>query len=146
MNAAIDLVGTEIENEGPATGPTDIDGNYIGLGADGEEVENDATFGINAGSAGGVEIGGEENGEANYFAGSGTAIYHEEGKEFAAVGNVIGDGPTAAEVDAPALGVFVYCFDLGTESAEAVTVSSNVFDMESGIGIEAKFGNTEIER
>jgi hypothetical protein len=143
--AAIDLVGNEFEEEAPATGPTQIDGNYVGLDADGEEVENEATFGLMVGGAGGVEVGGEEDGEANFFAGSETAIYHEDGKEFAAVGNVIGDGPTAAEVDAPALGVFVYCLDLGTESAEAVTVSDNVFEMEGGKAIESVFGDAEIE-
>lgn len=146
LNAAIDLVGNELaENEGPATGPTDIDGNYIGLGADGEEVENDATFGINVGSSDGVEIGGEENGEANYFAGDGTAVYHQDGKDFALVGNVIGDGPTSADVQAPTLGLFVYCLELGTESAEAVTVSANVFDMDGGKAIESVFGDAEIE-
>jgi CSLREA domain-containing protein len=143
--AAISLVGTPIEEEAAATGPTQIEGNYIGLDATGAEVENGATFGVVAGGAGEVTIGGEENGEANHFVGGGTAVYHEDGKGFAMIGNVIGKGPTAADVDAPALGVFVFCLDLGTASAESVTVSKNVFDMDGGTGIEEVFGNAEIE-
>jgi CSLREA domain-containing protein len=143
--ALIDLVGSEFEEEATATGPTQIEGNYVGLDATGAEATNAATYDIRVNDAGGVTIGGEENGQANYIVGGGFGIYHQEGKEFAAIGNVIGDGPTAANVKAPGLGVFVYCLDLGTESAEAVTVSQNVFDMDGGKGIEEVFGNAEIE-
>jgi len=143
--AMIDLVGTGLEEEGPATGPTQIEGNYVGLDANGEGVANAAQFDIRVGGAGGVTVGGEDSGQGNFIVGGGTGIYHEDGKGFAAVGNTIGDGPTAAEVDAPTLGMFVYCLDLGTESAEAVTVSDNVFEMEGGKAIESVFGNAEIE-
>ncbi|HXQ89046.1 MAG TPA: NosD domain-containing protein, partial [Solirubrobacterales bacterium] len=143
--ALIDLVGTKFEEEAPATGPTQIEGNYVGLDAAGKEAENAATFDVLVGEAGGVTIGGEENGQANFIVGGGTGIYHEDGKGFAAVGNVIGDGPTAVDAKAPGLGMFVYCLDLGTESAEAVTASGNVFDMDGGRGIETVFGNAEIE-
>jgi CSLREA domain-containing protein len=143
--AAVNLVGTPSEEEGPATGPTQVEGNYVGLDATGSEVTNGATFDVLVGSAGGVTIGGEGNGQANYIVGGGTGIYHQDGEEFAAIGNVIGDGRTAADVKAPGLGMFVYCLELGTESVEAVTVSKNVFDMEGGKGIEQVFGNAEIE-
>jgi CSLREA domain-containing protein len=143
--AAVNLVGTPSEEEGPATGPTQVEGNYVGLDATGNEVANGATFDVLVGSAGGVTVGGEENSQANYIVGGGTGIYHQDGEGFAAVGNVIGDGPTAADVKAPGLGMFVYCLELGTESVEAVTVSKNVFDMEGGKGIEQVFGNAEIE-
>jgi CSLREA domain-containing protein len=143
--AAINLVGTPSEEEAPATGPTQVEGNYVGLDATGSEVANAATFDVLVGGAGGVTIGGEENSQANHIVGGGTGIYHEDGKEFAAIGNVIGDGPTAADVKAPGLGMFVYCLELGTEGVEAAIVSQNVFDMEGGKGIEQVFGNAEIE-
>jgi hypothetical protein len=143
--ALIDLVGTSVEEEAPATGPTQVEGNYVGLDADGEEAANAATYDIRVNGADGVTIGGEENGQANYIVGGGTAIYHQDGEDFAAIGNVIGDGPTAADVDAPGLGVFVYGFQLGTEGVDPAIVSKNVFDMEGGIGIEEVFGSAEIE-
>lgn len=143
--AAIDLVGSEFEEEAPADGPTWIEGNYVGLDANGAETENDATFAVNVGHAGGVSVGGEENGSANYISGGGFGIYHEDGKHFTAVGNVIGGSPTGAEVAAPSVGIFFFCLALGTESAEPVILDKNVLEMDGGVGIEAKFGNAEIE-
>ncbi|HEX6154128.1 MAG TPA: NosD domain-containing protein, partial [Solirubrobacterales bacterium] len=143
--ALIDLVGTPVEEEAPATGPTQVEGNYVGLDADGEEAANAATYDIRVNDADGVTIGGEENGQANYLVGGGTAIYHQDGKDFAAIGNIIGDGPTVADVDAPGLGMFVYGFQLGTEGADPAIVSNNVFEMEGGMGIEQRFGNAEFE-
>lgn len=143
--ALVNLVGTEIEEEAPATGPTQVEGNYVGLDATGNEVANAATFDVYVGKAGGVTVGGENNGQANFIVGGGFGIYHQDGKEFAAIGNIIGDGPTATNVQAPGLGMFVYCLNLGTESAESVTVSKNVIDMDGGKGIEQVFGNAEIE-
>lgn len=143
--ALINLVGTGLEEEAPASGPTQIEGNYVGLDANGEAVANASQFDIYVGGAGGVTVGGDESGQGNYIVGGGTGIYHQDGKYFTAIGNTIGDGPTAADVDAPGLGMFVYCLDLGTESAESVTVNQNVFDMDGGKGIEEVFGNAEIE-
>ena len=53
----------------PATGPTEIHGNYIGLDATGTGVLGNDEAGIEVGGSGEVEIGGEEPGDANYFAG-----------------------------------------------------------------------------
>lgn len=90
-------------------------------------------------------IGGEENGEGNYFAGGGAGIYHGDGEGFAALGNTFGSGPTGADLTPPGLGVFVYCLNLGTGGVDPVEVSQNVFRMEGGIGIESVFGNANIE-
>ena len=53
--AAIDLQGVEIEEEKPATGPTQIEGNYIGLDATGEPLAEDATNGVRVGSAAAID-------------------------------------------------------------------------------------------
>lgn len=140
----VDLQGNG-GNEEPATGPTKVRGNYIGLNAAGSAVVANATYGIWSAEAKAVTIGGEENGEGNFFAGGGTGIYHQDGEGFAAIGNAFGSGPGGADLTPPGLGMFVYCLNLGTGGAEAVTVAQNVFRMEGGIAIEEKFGNAEIE-
>jgi hypothetical protein len=71
--AAIDLLGTDVEEEGAATGPTQIEGNYIGLDANGAPF-TEAADGIQVGNAGEVTIGGPEPGQANQIHGSGSGI------------------------------------------------------------------------
>lgn len=76
--AAIDLQGGEFEEELPATGPTEIEGNYIGLDANGEAFAEAATSGIRVGSAGGVTIGGPEPGQANQIHGGTYGVFAGE--------------------------------------------------------------------
>jgi len=140
----VDLQGNG-GNEEPATGPTKVRGNYIGMNAAGSAVVANATYGVWSVEAKAVTIGGEENGEGNFFAGGGAGIYHQDGEGFAAIGNAFGSSPGAAELTPPGMGMFVYCLNLGTGGAEAVTVAQNVFRMEGGIAIEEKFGNADIE-
>lgn len=71
--AAIDLLGTDVEEEGAATGPTRIEGNYIGLDANGAPFA-EAADGIQVGNAGEVTIGGPEPGQANQIHGGGSGI------------------------------------------------------------------------
>ena len=140
----IDLQGNG-GNEEPASGPTTIRGNYIGLSAAGTAVVANSSYGVWSVEAKAATIGGEENGEGNYFAGGGAGIYHGDGEGFAAIGNTFGSGPTGADLAPPGLGVFVYCLNLGTGGVDPVEVSQNVFRMEGGIGIESVFGNADIE-
>ena len=140
----IDLQGNG-GNEEPASGPTTVRGNYIGLSAAGTAVVANSSYGVWSVEAKAATIGGEENGEGNYFAGGGAGIYHGDGEGFAAIGNTFGSGPTGADLTPPGLGVFVYCLNLGTGGVDPVEVSQNVFRMEGGIGIESVFGNADIE-
>jgi hypothetical protein len=145
-STGIDLQGNGPgQNEEPATGPTKVRGNYIGMNAAGTAVVANATYGVWSAEAKAVTIGGEENGEGNYFAGGGTAIYHQDGEGFAAVGNVFGSSPGAAVLTPPGLGIFVYCLNLGTGGVESVVVALNVFRMEGGTGVESVFGDADIE-
>ncbi len=145
-STGVDLHGNgAAQNEAPASGSTTVHGNYVGLSAAGTAVIANTTYGVLSYEAANVTIGGEENGDANFFAGGGTGIYHQDGEDFAAIGNIIGSGPSGADVTPPGLGVFVYCLNLGTAGVDPVTVDGNVFRMEGGIGVEEKFGNADIE-
>ena len=139
-SAGIDLHGNTGGNEAPATGPTTVHGNYVGLTAAGTAVVANATFGILSGGSDGTTIGGPENGDANFIAGGGTGIYHENGEGFAAAGNAIGAGPTGADLASPGLGMFVFCLN----NANPVAVAGNVIHMDGGIGIEERFGGADI--
>lgn len=137
--AGIDLQGNG-GNEEPATGPTIVHGNYIGLSADGTETVANAGYGVYVGKAPNALIGGAENGDANFIAGGSEGVATENAEGFEAIGNVIGSGAAGAEITAPGKGVFV----LNTNNANPVAVSGNVFEMDGGIAVEARFGGTEI--
>lgn len=135
----VDLRGESGGNEKPATGPTTIHGNYLGLGADGTTIVPNL-YGIWSVGAGDVTVGGPANGDANFIAGSGTGIFYSSGEGFKAQGNVIGSGPGGADVTSPATGMFV-----STENNNnPVTILGNVIEMEGGVAIEARWGGAEI--
>jgi CSLREA domain-containing protein len=136
----IDLNGEPVGNEEPATGPTVIHGNYVGLSANGTTVVANGTFDILVGKAENALVGGVANGDANFIAGGGFGIYNENGEGFEAEGNIIGSGPTGADVTAPGTGVFV----LNTSNTNQVAVNDNVIEMDGGVGVEVRFGGAEI--
>ena len=140
-STGVDLDGNGAgENEAPATGPTTVHGNYVGIGATGMTVVANATFGIVSGASNETTIGGLGNGNANFIAGGGTGIYHENGEDFLAASNVIGSAPSAADLTSPSLGMFVFCMN----NVNPVEVGHNVILMEGGTGIEQRFGGAEI--
>ena len=140
-STGVDLNGNGAgQNEAPASGPTTVHGNYVGLTAAGTAVVANTTYGVLAGASDNTAIGGPENGDANFIAGGGTGVYHENGEGFEAIGNIIGSGPTGADLTSPNLGMFVFCLN----NANPVEVGQNVIRMEGGIGIEQRFGGTII--
>lgn len=140
-STGLDLNGNgSLSNEAPATGPTLVHGNYVGLGSDGTTVLANATFGILAGESESTTLGGPTNGDANYIAGGGYGIYHENGEGLEALGNAIGSGP-AGNVTSPGVGVFTFCL----KNTTPPVVAGNVIRMEGGVGVEARFGGAEIE-
>lgn len=140
-STGVDLNGNGAgQNEAPASGPTTVHGNYVGLSAAGTAVVANTTYGVLSGASDNSTIGGPENGDANFIAGGGTGIYHENGEGFAAIGNIIGSGPTGADLTAPNLGMFVFCLN----NAQPVAVEGNVIEMDGGSGIEERFGGAEI--
>lgn len=137
--AGVDLRGEDGVNEKPATGPTTIHGNYVGLGANGTTVVPNL-YGIWSVGAGKVTVGGPTNGDANFITAGGTGIFYSSGEDFKAQGNVIGSGPGGADITSPSAGMFV-----STESNDSpVVIAGNVLEMEGGVAIEARWGGAEI--
>jgi hypothetical protein len=109
--AAIDLQGNEFEEELPATGPTLIEGNYIGIDAYGDAFAEAAQSGIRVGSAGSVTIGGPEPGQANQIHGGTYGVFAGEAGPTPALdlvveGNRIGRSPDGtAALYPPSIGI-----------------------------------------
>ncbi|HZO07484.1 MAG TPA: NosD domain-containing protein, partial [Solirubrobacterales bacterium] len=143
----LDLAGNGSgQGEAPATGPTTVQGNYVGLNAAGTETVSDAQFGILAGGAGDALVGGPVPGAANFIAGGTFGVYGENGDDLEVAGNVIGIEPTGEFSSAPAeVGIFVFALTLSTPEAGA-TVSTNTVRMApgSGVGIEHRFSGAKI--
>jgi CSLREA domain-containing protein len=134
--AGIDLNGDGAgQNEAPASGPTLVHGNFIGVSASGTETVANGSYGVLAGHADGVTVGEFPLGDANYFAGSGEAIATEEGESFVARGNSFGVGPSGAELTRP--GKAVFALDQG--AAVPPSIEQNLIFV-GGIGIEQRGG------
>lgn len=141
LSTGIDLEGNGAgQNEAPATGPTTIHGNYVGLGANGTTVVANGTYNILAGAAEDVTVGGEEFGDVNYIAGGGFGIYHENGEGFAALGNFIGVRPDEFATTSPGMGIFLY----SPSTVVGPLAEGNVISMSGGVGIEQKLGGATI--
>jgi CSLREA domain-containing protein len=137
----IDLQGNGSgQNEEPATGPTTIHGNYIGLNEAGTATVANSTYGVYAGEAADVLFGGSANQDANFVAGGGEGIATANAEGFEAIGNVFGSGAAGSEITAPGKGVFV----IDTSNLNPVEISSNVFDMDGGVGIQVNFGGAKV--
>jgi hypothetical protein len=140
---AIDLVGDgEGQNELPASGPTTVNGNYVGLNSGGvTTVSAGPIFDILAGAAEDVTVGGTAAGDANYIAGGSYGIYQENSNGFQALGNVIGRRPGGAGVTGTgSSGIFL--FSLNSTGRE--TVEGNTIRVDGGAGIEQRFGGADI--
>jgi CSLREA domain-containing protein len=119
--------------EAPASGPTLIRGNFIGLDASGTETVEDSEYGILAGAAGSVTVGGYALGEGNYLAGGGEGIVSEGGESFIVRGNSLGAGPGGAELTRPGKGIFAQ--DISVSNPASIEVN----DVRAGgVGIEQR--------
>ncbi len=140
LSSGIDLQGNGVgQNEEPATGPTTVHGNFIGLNAAGTATVANS-IGVNVGEATDAVIGGSESGDANFIAGGSEGVFATNSEGLKVIGNTIGAGAAGAEITAPAKGVWL----LNITNSNPVAVSGNVFHMDGGVGVEARFGGTEI--
>jgi CSLREA domain-containing protein len=91
---SIDLHGLVAFEEKPATGPTTILGNYVGLDATGQPATEAAPSGIRVGSANEVTIGGADPGDGNQMHGGNVAVFAGKdgvpAKKLTVLGNMIG--------------------------------------------------------
>jgi hypothetical protein len=138
-------LGTE-----PATGPTQIRGNYLGLGADGLATVGENEYGVFAAPGlggclpgpGEVTVGGTSPTESNYFDGGRTAIFAESAENFTASGNAIGFAADGTESEPPSqVGISVCTKELSEEAH----VSGNRLALGfNEIGIESTYGRAQI--
>lgn len=136
QGVGIDLKGNGAgQNEAPASGPTLVHGDFIGLSASGTETIANGVYGVFAGRARNVTVGGFSSSDANYFAGSNEAIATEEGEGFIARGNSFGVGPGGEELARPGKAVFA----LDQEVAEPPSIEQNLI-FPSVVGIEQRGG------
>ncbi|HSS32602.1 MAG TPA: NosD domain-containing protein [Solirubrobacterales bacterium] len=121
----------------PASGPTTIHGNYIGLDYVGNEAvnveglggfEGNRFTGISAGSADQVTVGGDPESEANYIVGGSNGVSTEDSDGFEARGNAFGYTPGGAGAAAPTTSA-VFAFMAGAGSA---VIADNRIRMEAG--------------
>lgn len=131
----IDLNGDPTQPiEAPASGPTLIHGNFIGLGASGTETVENTEYGVLAGGADSVTVG--EYGDPNYLAGSSEGIVSEEGESLIVRSNRLGEGPGGDELTPPGRGIFALDQSVG----QPANIELNVV-RANGTGIE-QIGST----
>ncbi|MCW2979286.1 MAG: hypothetical protein JWO14_1013 [Solirubrobacterales bacterium] len=144
----IDLTGEAAE---PASGPTAIRGNYLGLVADGLSSVGENSSGVVAdpgqfpcgGGPGDVTVGGAAPTESNYIDAGSFGIFAEGAENFRALGNSIGFLADGSPGESPiAFGIEV-CAEGVTEPAQ---ISSNDLLLGPGsfAGIVSEWGRAEI--
>lgn len=140
---AIDLTGDSLQGEKPAVAPI-VRGNYVGLNAAGQTpVASSATFDILVGEADEARIGGPDEGDANFVAGGGYGVYAENGDTLQVFNNEIGFNQLGNQVTSPStVGMFIFSLN----AAIPAVVSENAIHMSGGVGIEQRFGGSEISR
>jgi hypothetical protein len=136
----LDLNGSGL-GEKPASGPTTVHGNFVGLNAAGTAAIANAGFGIWAGGADQVTVGGSDDDATNYIAGGSQGIVSENGEAFEAVWNQIGRAPDGTDVAAPdSWGIFVLALGVSEEAM----IEHNDIRMVGGVGIEHRFAEGRI--
>jgi CSLREA domain-containing protein len=137
----IDLDGDESQEEAPATGPTPIDSNYIGLKPDGiSGAIPNTKYGIMVGAAKGVSIGGSPAQTAfrstNVITGGEFGIFAAEAESLQIYLNVIGGNVFGGQLTPPSVAGI---FNLALGVIEPATIQSNFVRMGGGVGIEQRF-------
>jgi Right handed beta helix region len=127
-------------SEAPASGPTTVHGNYIGLNAAGSGAIVNSEDGIGASEADHVTVGGLARGAKNYFAGGGIGIVGD-GEQLRVLGNSIGIAPDGSDLPAPSeAGVFAAASGVSEEPS----IEGNEIRMDGGVGIDAWFATGRV--
>lgn len=129
-----------LASEAPASGPTTVHGNYIGLDAAGRGAIVNSEHGINASEADQVTVGGLARGAKNYFAGGGIGVV-ADGDETKVLGNSIGIAPDGSDLPAPnEVGIFAAASGVSEDPA----IEGNEIRMDGGTGIDAWFATGRV--
>jgi hypothetical protein len=135
----IELNGFE-SSEAPASGPTTIHGNYIGLNAAGSGAIVNFEDGISASEADQLAVGGLARGAKNYLAGGGIGIVGGA-ENLRVLGNAIGIAPDGSDLPAPSeAGVFAAASGVSEEPS----IEDNEIRMDGGVGIDAWFATGRV--
>lgn len=136
QSTGLDLNGSGLAEE-PASGPTTVHGNFVGLKPSGTELAANGGAGIYVGGADHATVGGSAEGDANFIAGGEEGISTaSEGNDFLALGNSVGFNSDGTAATPPSgFGIFVLALSV-TEEPE---IDSNEIRMSGGIGIETRF-------
>jgi CSLREA domain-containing protein len=143
--AGVDLEGDGSgQDEAPASGPTTIRGNHIGLDATGADPVPNGTDGVYAGAAPEVVVGGAPFADGNHIAGGEYGVHGTGGDGLEVVGNQIGYDGRGAPVSAPSkVGILVDSGALSSRLA-AAEIKFNLVRASSGEGIEQRFAGADI--
>lgn len=135
--AAVNLEGSNAFEEKAATGPTTISGNFVGLDATGTGELPATGWGILAGGADHVTIGGPGEGAANYLVGGSEAIFSgSDGNDFTALRNSIGFRANGTAATAQAgKGIYVLALTVNEEPE----VDTNDVRVNGEAAIEVRF-------
>ncbi len=136
QSTGLELNGSGL-NEEPASGPTTVHGNFVGLDAPGTGLVANGGAGIYAGGADHATVGGSADGDRNFIAGGEEGISTaSEGNDFLALGNSVGFNSDGTAATPPSgFGIFALALSV-TEEPE---IDSNEIRMSGGIGIETRF-------
>jgi hypothetical protein len=142
--AGIDLSGESDGDQAPASGPTTIHGNYIGMDSKGTAGVGAGHYAIDVRAASDVVIGGPHSGDTNYVTNCPFGIYQEGGSGFEARNNSIGLDITGTPADfSAAYEVGILASSLGL-SKPPLVLENTVRMTKTGVGIDAPLGGAEI--
>jgi CSLREA domain-containing protein len=142
--AGVDLNGESGVDEAPASGPTTVHGNYLGMDSKGTAGVGAGHYAIHVGAASDATIGGPRNGDPNFVTNCPYGIYQEGGDGFEARNNWIGLDITGSPADFSAAfeaGVSVSSFGL---SKPPLVLENTVRMANTGVGVSVPFGGAEI--
>jgi Right handed beta helix region len=147
-NVLFNLVNIDLKGDGvleePASGPTAIQGNYIGLAADGTALEQAemGEAGIRVGGADEVLIGGPEPGQENHINGgsygvlAGPTFPGPSPDDLVVQGNSIGVSGDGTETISPPTQSGIFDSSEGVLEADRAEITENTVLMAGGVGIE----------
>ncbi|HEU4738900.1 MAG TPA: right-handed parallel beta-helix repeat-containing protein [Solirubrobacterales bacterium] len=135
QSTGLDLNGSGLAEE-PASGPTTVHGNFVGLKPSGTDLAANGGAGIYVGGADHATVGGSAEGDTNFVAGGEEGIASGSGSDdFLALRNSIGFNSNGSATTPPSVyGIFA----LAESVTEEPEIDTNDVRMAGGVGIETR--------
>jgi len=136
QSSGLELSGSGL-NEEPASGPTTVHGNFVGLDAPGTGTLANGGAGIYVGGADHATIGGSADGDVNFVAGGEEGIVSGSGgNDLLVLKNSVGFNSDGTAATAPSVVGILALADSVNEEPE---IDTNEVRMAGGVGIETRF-------